>query len=103
MSSGAIPSSFRISSRDRGGLRNGSTSNPLLPAQALTVGDCLRAYTAESAWINRRDTGRLRIGAPADLVVADRNPFAIDPAELSSVSTDLTVARGRVVYERTRS
>ena len=81
----------------------GSTSNPLLPAQALTVGDCLRAYTAESAWINRRDTGRLRIGAPADLVVADRNPFAIDPAELSSVSTDLTVARGRVVYERTRS
>lgn len=79
----------------------GERVDPLLPAEALDLEVALAAYSSGSAWLNRRSgSGRIRIGARADLVVADRNPFDGAPEDLWQTSTDLTVADGTIVYER---
>ncbi|WP_188584719.1 amidohydrolase [Gordonia jinhuaensis] len=80
----------------------GEDVEALLPAESLDVATALAAYTSGSAWINRRTgSGEIRIGANADLVVADRNPFEQPLTELWQTGTDLTVADGVIVYERT--
>ncbi|MGV9858225.1 amidohydrolase [Gordonia sp. NPDC003425] len=78
------------------------TDPPLLPDEALDLSTALAAYTSGSARINRRATaGVIRPGASADLVVADRNPFDHPPQDLWQTGTDLTVADGTIVHERT--
>lgn len=86
----------------------GLRSEPMGPEQALSLTAALRAYTTGSARICRtRTAGRLAVGAPADLALASADPFTLDPAELHTVSTVLTVAGGRLVHtapsERTDS
>ncbi|WP_210506141.1 amidohydrolase [Naasia sp. SYSU D00057] len=74
---------------------------PFYPEQALDLGSALAAYTSGSARINSRDdAGRIAVGAVADLVVVDRNPFAAPADEIAatrSVSTwiDGTRVAGR--------
>ncbi|MEU3278981.1 amidohydrolase family protein [Streptomyces antibioticus] len=47
-----------------------------LPRERISPAGALTAYTAGSAYVNRLDdTGVVRPGAPADLVVLDRDPF----------------------------
>lgn len=82
----------------------GESVEPLLPDEALDLTTALAAYTRGSAYLNRRDqVGSIRPGARADLVIADRNPFAEQPDSLWQTRADLTVADGEIVYERTHS
>lgn len=62
----------------------------------------LRAYTVHPAWQDRAETwkGTLAVGKAADLCVLARNPLEVAPAQLPDVHVDLTVAGGRVVFER---
>ncbi|MGV9710603.1 amidohydrolase [Gordonia sp. NPDC003424] len=81
----------------------GEDTEPLLPHEALDPATALSAYTRGSAWLNRRrGAGAIRIGAAADLVVADRNPFHQPPDSLWETGTDMTVADGVIVHERNR-
>ncbi|MBG6224268.1 putative amidohydrolase YtcJ [Arthrobacter sp. CAN_A2] len=73
---------------------------PLVPEEALTLDAALSAYTAGSARVTRSTAGMLRAGLPADLAVLGVDPFAVDASELHTVAVDLTVAGGRVVFER---
>lgn len=73
---------------------------PLLPAQALTLNSALAAYTSGSAWLNRAEAGTLVPGAPADLAVHSANPFELDPAELSSLQSEIVLAAGEPVFIR---
>ena len=52
--------------------------DPFLPEQALSLETAFAAYTSGSAWVNHREgeTGSIRPGLAADLVVLDRDPFA---------------------------
>jgi hypothetical protein len=51
-------------------------NDPFLPEQALPLEVAFAAYTSGSAWINHRDdAGVVRVGAVADLVLLDRDPF----------------------------
>jgi predicted amidohydrolase YtcJ len=71
-----------------------------LPEQALTVAAALTAYTEGSAYVNRRDdTGRVRPGFRADLVVLDRDILAAPAAEIGDARVALTFVDGRAVYE----
>jgi predicted amidohydrolase YtcJ len=77
---------------------------PLVPAEAVTLQTVLSAYTAGSAWLNRHDDGGAILpGKAADLVVLDRNPFGLDPGDLHTVRTDLSMVGGRIVHSRERS
>lgn len=77
----------------------GSDAPPLLPDEALTLDQALRAYTAGSHDLLDLDgSGRLVEGARADLCVASRNPFAGDPATIAETRTAVTVLDGRIVH-----
>ncbi|MBX7548517.1 amidohydrolase [Streptomyces sp. tea 10] len=70
-----------------------------LPGQRLDLADALTAYTAGSAYVNHLDdTGRVAVGALADLVVLDRDPFAGPPEAIAEAAVALTYVGGELVY-----
>jgi hypothetical protein len=68
--------------------------------QKLTLSDALAAYTIGGAWVCHREhtTGSVEVGKYADLVVLDRNPFAVGPSEIASVSVAQTYVGGERVH-----
>lgn len=79
---------------------NGESSEAYLPEERIELPEALAAFTINAAFVNRleKETGSLEPGKLADLVVIDRNLFAIDPAEISETRALLTVFRGKPVH-----
>jgi predicted amidohydrolase YtcJ len=74
---------------------------PFLPEQALPLRVALAAFTAGSAYVNHdQDGGSLQVGRRADLALLDRNVFTSGAAVVADAHVDMTVASGKVVYER---
>ncbi|MGK5681682.1 amidohydrolase [Actinoplanes sp. URMC 104] len=72
---------------------------PFLPEQRLDLRTAITAYTAGSAYVNRRDdSGRLAEGYVADLVVLDRDPFEAPPEQIGDARVASTYVSGRRVY-----
>lgn len=73
---------------------------PLVDGQQLPLTAALRAYTAGSAWVNRREemTGTIRVGAAGDLVVLSTDPFALAEHEIGGVTVDRTYVDGECVH-----
>ncbi len=78
----------------------GAEAEPFLPGQSLELGEALAAYTIGSAYVNHLDdqTGTIEPGKLADLIVVERDPFAVPPSELGSVGVAATYVEGRQVY-----
>ena len=59
------------------------------PEQGITLEQAVAATCVAPAWLSgdERRRGRLLPGFLADLVVLDRDPFALEPAELPEVQT----------------
>jgi predicted amidohydrolase YtcJ len=67
--------------------------------QNLTVDEALRAYTTGAAHaLGLEHAGALRVGAPGDLVMFDRDPFRADWAH-SPPRVIMTIVDGQVVYD----
>jgi predicted amidohydrolase YtcJ len=78
---------------------HGTAEAPFLPSQKLDLTTALTAYTAGSAYVNHLDdSGALRAGHRADLVVLDRNPFDGPPGAIGDSRVTLTYVRGERVY-----
>jgi predicted amidohydrolase YtcJ len=75
-------------------------SDPLCDGQQLPLAVALRAYTAGSAWVNRREfsSGTIRPGADADLVVLDRDLFTVPTHEICDVRVERTYVGGEPVF-----
>jgi predicted amidohydrolase YtcJ len=75
-------------------------AGPLLPAQALTLDAALTAYTAGSAYVNHLDdtTGTVEPGRLADLIVVDRDPYAVPAGELHTIRVLQTFVGGARVH-----
>lgn len=70
-----------------------------LPDQRISLTDALTAYTAGSAYVNHLDdTGVIRAGALADLVVLDRDPYAAPAEEIAGTGVLATYVGGRRVH-----
>jgi predicted amidohydrolase YtcJ len=72
------------------------------PEERITLEQALRAYTAGVAYAGYLEgsTGTLRPEMLADIVLLDRDVFALAPESLSTVGVQATIAGGRVVFER---
>ena len=80
-------------------VHHGAGDDPFLPRQAISLREAVLAYTAGSAHANHLDdTGTLRAGNQADLIVLDRDPFAGEPAEIGDTGVALTYLRGERVH-----
>ncbi|CUR59713.1 Amidohydrolase 3 [metagenome] len=74
-------------------------TDPFLPEQALPIEVAFAAYTSGSAWVNHRDdAGTVSVGAVADLVVLDRDPFTT-PDEIGAARVRSTWIDGERVFE----
>jgi predicted amidohydrolase YtcJ len=80
---------------------DGARAEPFLPEQRLDVSAALTAYTAGSAYVNHLDdTGRIVVGAVADLAVLDRDITAGPPDEVCTAAVQATFVDGVAVFER---
>jgi predicted amidohydrolase YtcJ len=74
-----------------------------LPEERLDVASVVRGYTvnaAAAAW-RSDETGSLAPGKYADLIVLDRDIFAVSPYELGGTEVLLTLLGGREVHRAT--
>jgi predicted amidohydrolase YtcJ len=75
-----------------------------LPQERMTLHECIKGYTvnaAAAAW-RSADTGSLELGKFADIIILDRDLFAIDPYEISETQIMLTLLGGCEVYRNER-
>ena len=75
-----------------------------LPEQRIDLATALTAYTAGSAYVNHLDdAGTIAVGAVADLVVLDRNPFAAPADEIAATRVVRTYVAGHLVHDGNNS
>jgi predicted amidohydrolase YtcJ len=71
-----------------------------IPEERIKLHDALAAFTINAAYVNHLEdrTGSIEVGKLADLIVVDRNLFAIEPAEISESRVLLTLLGGESVH-----
>lgn len=76
-----------------------TAAESLNPSEALTLDQALTAYTRGSHdLLELHDSGRLHVGANADIAIADRNPFALAADDIHLTSNRVTVLAGDVLW-----
>jgi predicted amidohydrolase YtcJ len=77
-------------------------TEPLGHHQGLPLAAALAAYTAGSAWVTRHDdrVGTLAVGKEADVLVHDRNPFALPASQIHETTVRRTYVAGELVFQR---
>jgi predicted amidohydrolase YtcJ len=75
----------------------GACNHPYDPAQSLTIPEALRMFTAEVAWMSfdEGQRGTLEQGKIADMVVLNRNPLELDPANLRDLEVERLYLAGK--------
>jgi predicted amidohydrolase YtcJ len=82
-----------------------TNEGPVLGAgERVDLDTMIAAYTIEGAYLMglEAEQGSIEVGKRADLVVLDRNLFAIPASEINEARVRMTVFDGRTVYETSR-
>ena len=71
------------------------------PEQKVSIDEALVMFTQNGAYCSfeERLKGSITPGKLADLIVVDRDPRTVDPDELHTLQTEMTIIDGRIVYE----
>ena len=71
------------------------------PDQRLTLEELLIGYTRDAAYVEfkEHEKGQIKEGYLADLVLFSHNLFEVEPAEIMSAKSVLTMIDGRIVFE----
>jgi predicted amidohydrolase YtcJ len=69
--------------------------------QQITRAEVLRLYTRDNGWFLREEDhlGSIEVGKLGDLVVLDRDYFAVPNEELKRIRSILTVVGGDIVHD----
>ncbi|MFZ2489043.1 MAG: amidohydrolase [Anaerolineae bacterium] len=80
--------------------RDGSPADGWYPEQRLTVAEAVAGYTLGPAYASGQlhQQGSLAPGKLADLIVLDRDIFAVPPQEIGATQVTMTVFDGRIVH-----
>jgi hypothetical protein len=75
---------------------------PWHPEERVDLATMIAMYTINAAYANRleRETGSIEVGKLADLVILDRNLFAIPPEQIHDAQVVRTLLEGKTVYGR---
>ena len=81
---------------------DGMPAEGWFPEERIGVESALRAYTVNNAFASGEEgvKGRIAPGYYADLVVVERSPLEVAPAELKDLRVELTIVGGRIVFDR---
>lgn len=82
--------------------RNGTPKGGWYPSQRISVEEAVRGYTITPAMCYGVDDrlGSITPGKYADMVVLDRDIYAIDPMEIIEAKVEITIFDGRIVFQR---
>jgi predicted amidohydrolase YtcJ len=82
--------------------REGTPEGGWYPEQRLTVAEAIWGFTMGPAIVSGQEStlGSISPGKLADMVVLDRDIFAIEPMEIHEAQVVMTVLDGLVVYEQ---
>jgi predicted amidohydrolase YtcJ len=71
-------------------------------AEAVDIHAALRSYTIWAAHqlFLEKTVGSIEPGKDADIAVWDGDPYSMPVADLRNLKCELTLVRGRVVYEK---
>jgi predicted amidohydrolase YtcJ len=71
------------------------------PQQQISRQEVLRLYTASNGWFLRKEDklGTIETGKLADLVVLNRDYFAVPDEDLKQIRSALTIVDGRIVHD----
>lgn len=80
--------------------KRGPSREALFPENALTLREGLDAYTIGTATANHRQhlTGLLKPGYRADVVILDKDPFAVESSHLADVRPAATYVAGQLAW-----
>ncbi len=80
--------------------RDGTPPGGWHPEQRITVAEAVRGFTMGPALVSNREAelGSITPGKLADLVVPDRDIFAIDTMEIAKTQVVMTILDGQIVY-----
>jgi predicted amidohydrolase YtcJ len=83
---------------------DGKNPGGWVPAEKVPLEEAVRAFTVNGAWAEFAEAvkGSIAPGKLADLVVLDRDIFAVPPEEIESASVRMTFLEGRLVYGKGR-
>lgn len=81
---------------------SGEVEGTLNANEAVSLDTMLRAYTANGAWLMHQEdqTGVIKPGMAADLVVLEKDLFSIPATEVGEVAVTMTLFEGEIVYRR---
>jgi predicted amidohydrolase YtcJ len=81
---------------------DGKNPNGWVPEQKISLEDALKGYTSAGAFAEfaEKTKGTIEPGKLADIVVLDKNLFAIPPEEIRMAKIEMTILGGRIVYKR---
>jgi len=83
--------------------RKTRTGRLLVPSEAITMKEALRAYTYEAAFaaFEEKVKGSIEEGKFADLAVWEQNLYTVrsDPASLKELKVLMTILDGKIVYQ----
>jgi predicted amidohydrolase YtcJ len=82
--------------------RDGTPPGGWYPQQRMTVTEAVWGHTMGAARVTGREAalGSISPGKLADLIVLDRDIFAIEAMEIAQAQVVMTVFNGRIVYQR---
>jgi len=74
------------------------------PEEKVSVEEAVRAYTVNGAWVEFAESSKGTIGPGklADLVVLDRDIFAVPPEEIAGAKVVMTVFDGKILFRKDR-
>jgi predicted amidohydrolase YtcJ len=79
-----------------------AVTREVFPEERVTVEEALRMYTTDAAYSSNEENmkGSVETGKLADLAVLSRDPFSVPPSEIASISVEMTIVSGKVVYSK---